>query len=461
IKVVRDNDIMINEKIFKSYDIRGIYPAEITGETACIVGKALAKMFEAKKMAVGRDARLGSPELYEGLVRGLISQGVEVYDLGLVPIEAMYFAVGKYGYDGGVMVTASHNPKEYAGLKVVRKGVQMVRGKEILEYIHQNDTSEVRPPREVEPHAGKVIQKEIKNEHIEHILSFINTGALKPLKVVVDAGNGMAGQVVPILKQKLPFHIIEMNFEPDGNFPVHPSNPLEPESQKGIIEKVLEEKADMGVIFDGDADRMFFVDEKGRFLGSDPTICMLGRMMLSKYPGAGIAFSAECGRIVPEKIKEWGGKPIRTPVGFVNVSDGMRREGGVMGGEYSAHYSFKDNFYADSGFIAFLLIAELVSKTGEPFSEMVKEFEVYAREPQLNLTIQNIPAVLGALKEEYNNGELDELDGVRVEYPDWWFIVRGSNTEPLLRVNIEADTKELLAEKKKEMLDFIRSITEN
>ncbi len=445
---------MLNQKIFKSYDIRGIYKTEITGDAGYIVGKTIAKMFEAKRVVVGRDARLGSPDLHKELLRGLTSQGVEVHDLGLVPIEAMYFAVGKYGYDGGVMVTASHNPKEYAGLKVVKKGVEMVRGKDILQYINQN------PDIPEKEQKGKVIEKDIKEEHADHALSFIDIKNLKPLKIVVDAGNGMAGQTFPILKQKLPFKFVEMNFEPDGNFPAHPSNPLEPESQKGISERVIKERAHMGVIFDGDADRMFFVDEKGRFLGSDPTICMLARMMLEKYPGAGIAYSAECGRIVPEKIKEWGGRPIRTPVGFVNVSDGMRREDGVMGGEYSAHYCFKDNFYADSGLIAFLLIAELVSKTGKSFSEMVKEFEIYFREPQINLEVKNIPEVLEKIKEQYRDGKLDELDGITVWYPKWWFVVRGSNTEPLLRVNIEASSKELLEDKKREMLEFIAGVAE-
>ncbi|MDP3725259.1 MAG: phosphomannomutase/phosphoglucomutase [Nanoarchaeota archaeon] len=454
---------MLNPKIFKSYDIRGIYQTEITGEVAYIVGKALAKMFDAKLIVVGRDARLGSPELHKELLRGLTSQGVEVHDLGLVPIEVMYFAAGKYGYDGGVMVTASHNPKEYAGLKVVRKGVHMVRGKEILEYINQNPGT----PDPSSPNSGgggetkgNVVQKDVRKEYVEHALSFIDKNALKPFKVVVDAGNGMAGQIFPILSKQLPLNIIEMNFEPDGNFPAHPSNPLEPESQKGLTERVVREKADMGVIFDGDADRIFFVDEKGRFLGSDPTICLLARMMLEKIPGAGIAYSVECGRVVSEKIKEWGGRPIRTPVGYVNVSEGMRRDGGVMGGEYSAHYCFKENFYADSGLIAFLLILELASKTDKPFSEVVAEFEVYAR-AQINLTIHNIPEALQAIKEKYNDGAMDELDGITVWYPDWWFVVRGSNTEPVLRVNIEADTTQILEEKKKEMLSFIESVAKS
>ena len=307
---------------------------------------------------------------------------------------------------------------------------------------------------------GSVTQIDLRDEYIEHAFTFINKENIKPFKVVIDAGNGMVSRTMPKALEKLPIEAITTNFEPDGNFPSHPSNPLEEESQNFITQKVKEEQADLGVIFDGDADRMFFVDETGTFLRADYILLMLARMMLERDPGATIVYNAECGKIVPEKIEEWGGKAHRTQVGFVNVSEGMKKTGGILGGEYSAHFPFKENYYSDSGLIAFLLVLELLSKSGKKFSEVIAEYNIYTREPQINLSVQNADEVIEKIKENYKDGTQDELDGIRVQYPDWWFLIRSSNTEPIIRVNIEANSPEILEEKKKGLLEFVDKVAE-
>lgn len=447
----------INKKIFKSYDVRGIYPGEINEEVAYEIGKTLADLTEAEKFVVGRDMRLGSPDLHRGLIRGLTEKGVEVHDIGLVPIDAVYFATGRYSYGGGAMITASHNPKEYAGLKMVGKNFKWIRGGELLKFMEENFENIEKPS------AKKGVMKEVNifPEYLRHILSFVDEKKLKPLKVVIDAGNGMAGKVIPLLFEKLPFKVIPLFFELDGNFPNHPSNPLEPESQIAVTKKVREEKADCGVIIDGDTDRLFFIDENGKFIRADMTLLLLTEEMLKKYPGSGIAYNLICSKTVPEWIVKMGGRPLRSAVGFVNVATAMREGGGVLGGELSAHYSFKDNFCADSGFIALLLVLQILSESEKPLSEIVKRFMIYAKSDEVNLPITDAPSVIKKVKGKYGDGRQDELDGLTVEYPDWWFNVRPSNTEPLLRVTIEADTEGILKKNKKELIEFINNTTKN
>lgn len=439
----------INKDIFKSYDIRGIYPTEINEAAAFAIGAAFARKFGVKTITVGSDMRLSGPALKKALIQGIINEGANVKDIGLVPIDAIYFMVGKQGDEAGIMVTASHNPKEYNGFKMVLENMQWVRGVDLQEEVEGM-------AEEVNSEKGQVHQEDIMPKYINHILSFIDVDKIEPLKVVVDAGNGMAGAVIPVLTKNLPLNIIPLNFELDGSFPAHPSNPLLPESQKQICETVVKEKADFGIIFDGDTDRLFFVDEKGKFIPADITLLLLAKLFLDKEPGAGIAYNLLCSKIVPEKIKEWGGKPIRTRVGFVNVSNAAKEGKAVMGGELSAHYSFRDNAYADSGFIAFLILLQLLSSNfGTPLSEIVEPFYKYFKAAQINFEIENKDAVIDKIKEKYADGKADFLDGITVSYKDWWFNVRPSNTEPLLRLTIEADTEELLKQKQKELTDFI------
>ncbi|MFA6215581.1 MAG: phosphomannomutase/phosphoglucomutase [Patescibacteria group bacterium] len=444
----------INQKIFKSYDIRGVYPAELNEEAAYLIGRAFARKTKAKKVAVGSDMRLSGPALKAKLIEGITDEGVDVADIGLVTIDTVYVAVGILKYAGGIMVTASHNPKEYNGFKMILAKTKWLRGEALL-----NDV--LKLPKKIAKTKGKVEAVDILPDYIKHVLSFCNPKKIKNLKVIIDAGNGMAGKITPLLEPHLPIKVIPLNFKLDGSFPVHPSNPLLPESQIQITREVVRQKADFGVIFDGDTDRLFFVDEKGKFIRADITLLLLAKEFLRREPGASIAYNLICSKIVPEKIKEWGGKPIRTKVGFVNVSDGLKKNQGIMGGELAAHYCFRDNAYSDSGFIPLVILLELLSRQNQPLSEIVKPFYKYAKAPEENLVFENrqtIDRVIAEFKKQYRDGKQDFLDGLTVEYNDWWFNARASNTEPLLRVTVEADTEEKLLSKKRELVDFVNKI---
>jgi phosphomannomutase len=445
----------LNPKIFKSYDIRGIYPADLDEDVALAVGQAYAKLTRSKKVAVGRDMRLGSPSLTKKLIEGLTSQGANVDDLGLVSIDQVYFAVGKYNYDGGIMATASHNPKEYNGFKMMKKaehGLEYVRGTELYEFLTKEKV--FKPAKK----PGLVAQRDVQEEFIQHIMAFADVKKIKPFKIVVDAGNGMAGQVMPLLFKRLPCELIPLNFDLDGNFPAHPSNPLLPESQKQICATVKEKKADFGVILDGDTDRLFFVTEKGDFVRADTTLMVLAKYFLEHNPGMGIAYNVICSKAVPQRVKEWGGTPLRSAVGFVNVAKAMREGQGIMGGEVSAHYSFRDNFYADSGFIAFVILLMLISEHNKKLSEIVAGLNPYSRADETNIEVNDIPGVIAKVKEKYQDGQQDELDGLTVEYKDWWVNVRPSNTEPLLRITVEGDNASIMKQRHTEVVSFIKSI---
>ncbi|MEK7067601.1 MAG: phosphomannomutase/phosphoglucomutase, partial [Patescibacteria group bacterium] len=343
----------INPTIFKSYDIRGIYPDELNKEAAYAIGRAYARRTRAEQIVVGSDMRLSSPTLKEQFVRGVTDEGANAVDIGLVPIDAVYFAVRKQNYPAGAMITASHNPKEYNGFKLPLPGIGWVRGEELREDV-------LNLPAGEEKTKGDAKEFDIMPDYIKHVLSFCDLTKIKPLTIAVDAGNGMAGKVVPLLEPHLPIKIIPLNFTLDGSFPAHPSNPLLPESQEQITKAVKANQADCGVIFDGDTDRLFFVDERGNFVRADMTLLILAKEFLRREPGAGIVYNAICSKAVPEIITEWGGRPIRSKVGYVHISQTMSENQGVMGGELSAHYSFRDNGYADSGFIAWLILLELL-----------------------------------------------------------------------------------------------------
>jgi len=438
----------INKDIFKSYDIRGVYPSELNEEAAYAIGRAFARRSGAKRITVGSDMRLSGHVLKRALVKGITDEGVNVKDIGLVPIDAVYSSVGNFGDEAGIMVTASHNPKEYNGFKMVLKDMKWIRGVELVDEVKNL-------PAKISETKGEIKEEDIMPTYINHILSFVDIDKIKPFKVVVDAGNGMAGKVMPILTENMPVNIIPLNFKLDGNFPAHPSNPLLVESQKELCETVVKEKADFGIIFDGDTDRMLFVDEKGNFIPADFTIPLLAEVFLKREPGAGIVYNLTASKIVPESIKALGGKPLKSKIGYVNMSTVMKEGKGIMGGEVSAHYSFRDNAYADSGFIAFVILLQLLSDSEKPLSEIVAPFNKYFKSSEINLEIKDKDAALEKIKQKYSDGKQDFLDGITVEYKNWWFNVRPSNTEPLLRLTIEADTKELLAEKEKELVKII------
>lgn len=445
---------MINEKIFKAYDIRGIYPTELNEIAAYSIGRALARRgkskYKSKKIVVGSDMRLSGPALKTELIKGITDEGLTAVDIGLVSIDATYFTVGKLGYDAAVMITASHNPAEYNGFKMVFSGMNWVRGIELKDEVLN------LPPLE-NTTKGKIETVDILKEYIDHVLSFVDVNKIKPFKVVVDAGNGMAGKIVPLLAKHLPIEIVPLNFNLDGNFPAHPSNPLLPESQIEISQRTVAEKANFGVIFDGDTDRLFFVDELGNFIRADVTLLLLAKMFLTREPGAGIVYNVICSKIVPEKIIEWGGRPIKSPAGYINIATNMKAALGVMGGELSAHYSFRDNAYSDSGFISWLILMQLLSDYNQPLSVVVKPFYKYAKNAEINLPVTNSEEKINAIKKYFHDGRQDFTDGVTVEYDDWWVNVRPSNTEPLLRVTVEANDEKLLKNKTDLVLQIIQS----
>ena len=443
----------VNSSIFKSYDIRGIYPQEINKKTAFKIGRAFIDYIKGRTVVVGRDMRISSPELFEGLAEGIRESGADLYNLGEVPTEVLYFVMGRNDYEGGIMITASHNPKEYNGFKMMKRspeGFSMVRGKNLLEIIKKDSfvSSEKR---------GELKKLNVISEYLEYLFSKISLKGIKPLRVVFDAGNGMAGKILPLIQSKLPIRPINLNFELDGNFPAHPSNPLAEGSLQQISQKIKEEKADLGFIFDGDADRIFLIDEQGKMVPADITLLFLAKYILKENPGTAIAYNTICSKAVPEFVKKWGGKPLRTKVGFVNIREELLKNEGLLGGEASGHYCFKENFYGDSSFLTLLILLNIFSNSNRKVSEMTKEFLLYAKSPEINFEVDDKEKILEKIKEEYSDGKQDYLDGITVEYSDWWFNLRPSQTEPLLRLTIEANTEELLEKKKRELIEFINN----
>jgi len=441
----------INPSIFKSYDVRGVYPKELNEEAAFEIGRAFVRHSGVKNTVLAHDARVSSPVLFKALARGILAEGGQVCDVGQTPTECLYFAVGNYDFDSGIMVTASHNPKEYNGFKMLKRiggNIEMIRGVDLIKVV------EDAIPKEDEKIETEIPKKDIWKDYLNHVLSFVDLAETVPMKIIVDASNGVGGLAVEKMQDKLPVEIIPLNFTPDGNFPNHSPNPLEKGSADQISEKIKLEKADFGIMFDGDADRVFLVDETGKLVSADITLLLLAKYFLQKNLGMAVAYNAICSKAVPEFIKKWGGVPARTQVGFVNVREGLLKNNGIMGGELSGHYCFKDNFYMDSGMIAFLVLLQIISKDGRKVSEIVKELSPYAKTDS-NFTVADKDAVLEKVKEKYITGKQDFLDGITVTYKDWWFNLRPSNTEPILRLTIEADTQEILDKKVKELTKFI------
>ena len=445
--------VFVDPAIFKSYDIRGIVPEQLNPEVAHLIGRAYAAEIKGLKIAVGRDMRTHSDSLREALVDGLIKSGCHVIDVGRVSTDALYFAVGHLECDGGIMITASHNPAEYNGFKMCRANAEPISGSEGLN--RMQDTLELDDYHTDLPE-GSQESHDVLPEFAKHVLSFVDPAKMKKLKIVIDAGNGMGGVVVPAVMESLPIEVIEMYFEPDGTFPNHPANPIEPKNLKDLIARVKSEKADLGVAFDGDADRMFLVDETGKPLGGDIATMLVARSLLAKNPGATILFNLICSRAVPELIAREGGKAVRTPVGHSIIKQVMKKEGALFGGEHSGHFYFQKNWYADSGLIAMLLALEALSEVDQPLSELVAMLDPYHRSGEINVKSRNIPKSLDKVVQGFKDGRADFTDGVTVSYEDWWFNARPSGTEPLLRLNVEANSAELLKEKTAAVLALVR-----
>src|ERR687889_949435 len=450
---------MLDESIFKAYDIRGMYPENLDEAVARDIGSAFVEYLDLKgsRVIVARDMRLSGEALQKAFIDGVTRAGADVLDLGLVSTDALYFAVGHLGEPGGAMVTASHNPKDYNGFKLCREDAIALSGDAGLGEIRDLIVS-VNLPDPAE-YPGSVEDTDITQDYARHCLSFIDTDGLRPLKIVIDAGNGRAGRMVPPIFERLPFEYVPMYFELDGSFPNHPPNPIEPENVQELQERVVDEGADFGAAFDGDADRVFVVDEKGQIISGDLLATLVAKNVLEKEPGAAIIYSAVCSKALPELVRREGGRPIRTKAGHSIIKPQMRKNNAAFGGEHSGHFYFRDNYFADSGIIAILTVAELVAQQEGPLSDLLAPIDPYVRSGEINSEVEDQEAALEKVEEQYSkrdSPEIDYLDGLTVDFGDWWFNLRPSNTEPLLRLNVEAKDRETMEKEREELLDLIR-----
>ena len=447
--------MQIKPGLFKSYDVRGIYPSEISDDIAYAIGRVFVPQLGAKHVVVGRDMRPSGLRLYEAFARGATEAGADVTDIGMVSTDALYFAVGRYGFDGGVMITASHNPANYNGMKFTRAQAEAISLDSGLAQLRDTIASGNLPPAAAQP--GMIHQRNVLDDFGKHCLSFI-TGRtpIKSFKIAVDAGNGMAGETIPHVFKSLPCEVVPLFFELDGTFPNHPASPIEPENMLDLQAAVRKHGCDLGVAFDGDADRMFIVDEKGDLIDGSTVTALVALNTLKTHPGAKILYNLICSRSVPELIEKAGGIPIRSKVGHSIIKKTMREEDVIFGGEHSGHFYFKDNWYADSGMIALMQCLELFSEANKPVSAVIAPIDTRFRSGEINSEVADIPGTLAKLKAHYAGAQIDELDGITIGYPDWWLNVRASNTEPLLRLNVEGDTKATMEQRRDEALALIR-----
>jgi len=441
--------------IFKSYDVRGIYPAELSDELAYGIGRAFVAETKAASVVVGRDMRPSGETLFRAFARGATEAGADVTDVGLVSTDALYFAVGKFDYGAGVMITASHNPADYNGLKMTRAkaaAISLDTGLgAIRDRIARGDLGTIAAT------PGTISQRNVLEDFAAHCLRFVEPKNIKPFKIAIDAGNGMAGLTVPHVFRHLGCEVVPLFFDLDGTFPNHPASPIEPENMIDLQRAVVEGECNLGAAFDGDADRMFIVDEKGGLVGGDMVTALVAINTLRRYPGAKILYNLICSRSVPEQILKHGGIPVRSQVGHSLIKQTMRDEDIVFGGEHSGHFYFRDNWFADSGMIALLQCLEVFSGASGTVSETIAPIDTRFRSGEINSRVHDIPKKLGELQAHYADASIDHLDGVTIQYPDWWMNVRASNTEPLLRLNVEGDTKEVMERHRDEALALIRS----
>jgi phosphomannomutase len=449
--------------IFKAYDIRGLYGEEMDETTAHAIGRAFARVLaklrgketDELRVGLGRDMRLTAPAMAAELRDGLIFEGATVLDAGMVATEMLYHLVGSRQLDGGAMVTASHNPKAYTGVKLVREGALPLSGDAGIGDVK----AEIEAGLGQAPGGGSFEEVDIWDEYRAHALSFIDAANVKSMKVVVDGGNGMAGPMVGPILEKLPLELEEMYFSPDGEFPDHEPNPLLEENRRMIMERVIASGADLGIAWDGDADRCFFIDASGEFCDGDFVCALLARAALAKNPGATILYDPRSSRAVPDLIAAEGGRSDLSRVGHAFFKARMREEGAVFGGEVSGHYYFRDFWNADSGTIPALLMLELLSLDGRGLGELIDEFRSrYFISGEINSEVADPEAKMAEIVERYADGELTHLDGVSVDYEDWHFNVRPSNTEPLLRLNLESlVSREDMERRRDEVLGLIRA----
>lgn len=453
----------IDSSIFKAYDVRGTYPDQMNEEVAYKIGRSIAAFLAEESgkavgdltVGVGRDMRLSAPAMAAKYIEGLTEAGANVLDIGQVGTEVLYWIVNHRKLDGGAMVTASHNPAAYTGAKLVRAKALPLSGdsgiKEIRDMVLADDFPEGASK-------GSVTQEDVMAEFQLHALGFINPEAVKPIRVVADGGNGMAGPMVgPVLGELPVVDLKTFYWTPDGTFPDHEPNPLLPENREFIIEKVKAEGAELGIAWDGDADRCFFIDEEGRFVDGDFLTALLAESLLKKFPGETILYDVRASRAVADTVLAAGGRPMVNRVGHAFFKARMHENGALFGGEVSGHYYFRDFGCIDSGTLPALLILELLGERGVTLGSLVDQYRSkYFITGEINSTVDDAQAVLAEIEERYSDGEIMKLDGINVDYDDWHFNVRASNTEPLLRLNLEAFSQQQMEEKRDELLALIR-----
>jgi phosphomannomutase len=452
-------DPAVLDRIVKAYDIRGTTPDEMNDDVAYALGVAFADFVKAPMVLVGRDMRVTGESLAESFSRGVISRGVNVVNLGLASTDLVYFAAGSLDAPGA-MFTASHNPAEYNGIKFCLSGARPVGIDTGLATI-RDAAKEVLAGREPADVAafGTIAERDMLNDFADHVVSFIDVDSLIPMKVVADTANGMGGLIVPVVFNRLPMMQLEVMYpELDGSFPNHPADPIQPANQRDLQARVVSGGFDIGLAFDGDADRVFVVDEQGRGVSGSTTTAILAAAVLRANPGATVLHNLICSRSVPEVITENGGVPVRTKVGHSNIKQVMAETGAVFGGEHSAHYYFLDNYRADSGIIATMFMLQELSRAQQPLSELRKPFERYEASGEINTSVSDAQVVMAEVAKVYSKFPQDWIDGLTVDCGDWWFNLRPSNTEPLLRLNLEASTRDDCDTYVAEVLSLVTSV---
>ena len=439
------------DRIFKAYDVRGVVPDDLDEDIARRIGAAFAEWSGGPNVVIGRDCRLSSPDLSAALTDGITSRGVGVIDIGLASTDLLYFASGSLDLPA-IMLTASHNPKQYNGLKFCLAGAKPVGEESGLLEVRALTEQDLPPTGE----RGTVEHRDLLPAYVEHVLTFLDASRMRPLTVAIDTANGMGGLVAPAVFERLPFELHHLFPELDGTFPNHPADPIDPENQRDLKAAVLQHEADIGLAFDGDADRVFLIDERGQDVSGSIVTALVAKAMLKREPGASIIFNVICSWTVREVIRENGGVPVRTRVGHSFIKQVMAETGAIFGGEHSGHYYFRENYRADSGLIAAVIVLAQLSEANVPLSELLAPFRRYAASGEINTEVKDPLATIELVAEALKDGEQDRLDGLTVEFEDWWCNVRPSNTEPLLRLNVEARTDELLREKTAMVLEIIR-----
>jgi phosphomannomutase len=437
--------------IFKAYDVRGIYPDQLDEDVARRVGAAFVEFTGAPRIVLGIDCRLSSPALADAFAEGVTGRGGDVVDIGLATTDMLYFASGRLGFPGA-MFTASHNPPQWNGLKLCREGAAPVG--------EDSGLMEVRDLAERDMAAsdspGRRVARDMLEEYLNHVLSFVAPDRMAPLTVVADAANGMAGLVLPAIFERLPMKLVGLYLELDGTFPNHPADPIQPENQEDLRRAVLEHGADVGLAFDGDADRVFVVDEGAQGVSGSLITALVAEAMLEREPGAKILHNVICSWVVPEVIREHGGEAVRTRVGHSLIKKVMADTGAIFGGEHSGHYYFRDHYRADSGLIAALVVLERLSEAGGTMSALLAPYRRYHASGEINSEVEDQAGTIERVAIVFADGRQDRLDGLTAEYDDWWFNLRPSNTEALLRLNVEARTEALLEQKTHQVLEVIR-----